>query len=133
MSRGSLLGTRILIVDDMPVITDRIQEDLADRPDLEIVGIGHSGESAVALTEKLSPDLILMDVEMPGMNGIEATRKISDDFPSIPILAFSMHTDRWTVQAMMEAGARGFISKDAGKDTLIQALSTLLAGETYFQ
>ena len=123
---------RILIADDHPLFRHGIREFLNLAPDIQVVGEATSGEEAITQAEALQPDVILMDVNMPGVNGIEATRRILHDYPHIRILVITMFEDDGTVFAAMRAGARGYILKDAEKENILRAIQAVSNGEAIF-
>jgi len=110
---------RILLVDDHKMMRDGLRALLEKHPGMEIAGEASSGFEALELARKLTPDLIVMDVTMPGLNGIEATRKIMAELPRTKVVALSMNTDRRYITAMLEAGAVGYLIKNAASDELI--------------
>jgi len=101
-------------------------------PDIQVIGEATSGEEAIRQAEALHPDVILMDVNMPGVNGIEATRRVLHDSPHIRILVVTMFEDDGTVFAAMRAGARGYILKDAEKENILRAIQAVGNGEAIF-
>jgi len=119
-------------VDDHPLFRHGIREFLNLTPDIQVVGEAMSGEEAISQAETLQPDVILMDVNMPGVNGIEATRRILHDSPHIRILVVTMFEDDGTVFAAMRAGARGYILKDAEKENILRAIQAVGNGEAIF-
>lgn len=123
---------RVLIADDHPLFRHGIHEFLNLSPDIQVVGEATSGEEAVSQADALHPDVILMDVNMPGVNGIEATRRILHDSPHIRILVVTMFEDDGTVFAAMRAGARGYILKDAEKENILRAIQAVGNGEAIF-
>lgn len=123
---------RILIADDHPLFRHGIREFLNLAHELEVVGEATSGEEVVTQAEVLQPDVILMDVNMPGVNGLEATRRILHDYPHIRILVVTMFEDDATVFAAMRAGARGYILKDAEKENILRAIQAVANGEAIF-
>jgi DNA-binding NarL/FixJ family response regulator len=123
---------RILIADDHPLFRHGIHEFLNLAPELEVVGEATTGEEAITQAEALHPDVILMDVNMPGLNGIEATRRILNDLPHIRILVVTMFEDEGTIFAAMRAGARGYILKDAEKENILRAIQAVSNGEAIF-
>jgi DNA-binding NarL/FixJ family response regulator len=104
---------------------------LAAQPDMEIVGEAGNGREAVEQAERLKPDVVVMDVSMPELNGIEATRRISGSAPRTRILALSMHKDSVYVREILRAGARGFLLKDAIDSDLLAAVRAVASGEGY--
>lgn len=123
---------RILVADDHPLFRHGVRTLLGPIADLDVVGEAKTGEEAVSLARDLQPDVILMDVQMPGINGIEATRRILATSPSIRILIVTMFEDDASVFTAMRAGARGYILKDAEKDDLLRAIRSVGAGEGIF-
>jgi DNA-binding NarL/FixJ family response regulator len=123
---------RVLIADDHPLFRHGIAALLQALPEFEVVGEATSGEEAVALAEQLQPDVILMDIQMPGINGIEATRLILHTSPHIRILMVTMSEDDASVFTAMRAGARGYILKDAQKDAMLRAIRAVGRGEAIF-
>ena len=106
--------TKILIVDDHQVVIDGIKRALSDHPEFEVVGEALNGYQAVELAESLSPDIIIMDISIPDLNGIEATRQIKKLCPDIRIIVFTMHSDKGYVIDLFKAGISGYVLK---KDT----------------
>lgn len=123
---------RILIADDHPLFRDGIRMLLETMPDMEVVGEATSGEETTSLAASLRPDIILMDIKMPGMSGIEATRRILAADPQIHVLIVTMFEDDATVFTAMRAGARGFVLKDAEKDDMLRAIRGVGRGEAIF-
>ena len=123
---------RILIADDHPVFRDGIRALLDADPDTEIIAEATTGDEALVLAEQHRPDVILMDLKMPGMNGIEATRRITARSPSIRVLVVTMFEDDASVFTAMRAGARGYVLKDATKEELQRAIQAVGNGEAIF-
>jgi DNA-binding NarL/FixJ family response regulator len=123
---------RVLIADDHPVFRDGIRALLEATADIEVVGEATTGHEAILLAEELNPDLILMDVQMPGLNGIEATRQLVAAQPHIRVLVVTMFEDDASVFAAMRAGARGYILKDATKEEIRRAIQAVGNGEAIF-
>ena len=123
---------RILIADDHPLFRHGIRELLNLASDIQVIGEATTGEEAIMQAEALQPDVILMDVNMPGVNGIEATRRILHNSPHIRILVVTMFEDDGTVFAAMRAGARGYILKDAEKGNILRAIQAVGNGEAIF-
>jgi two-component system response regulator NreC len=122
---------RILLADDHAVVRQGFRMILAGQPDMEIVGEAGNGREAVELSEKLQPDIVVMDVAMPELNGIEATRRVSTSSPRARVLALSMHKDSVYVREILRAGARGYLLKDAADSDLIAAVRAVFRGEGY--
>ena len=123
---------RILIADDHPLFRHGIRELLNLASDIQVIGEATTGEEAIMQAEALQPDVILMDVKMPGVNGIEATRRILHNSPHIRILVVTMFEDDGTVFAAMRAGARGYVLKDAEKENILRAIQAVGNGEAIF-
>ncbi|WP_293912025.1 response regulator transcription factor [Deinococcus sp.] len=120
----------LLLVDDHPVVRKGTRELLEGQTDLRVVGEADSGLMAVEQARELQPDVILMDVSMPGMNGIEATRLIKAERPSVGVLVLTSYDDDAYVFALIEAGAAGYLLKNAGEDELLGAVRAVAAGES---
>jgi DNA-binding NarL/FixJ family response regulator len=116
------MKTRVLIVDDHQAFRDGLKAVINHQTDMEVVGEAEDGEKAVALTRELLPDIILMDVKMPVMDGAEATRKILAEMPGIVILAHSIYTDEGFMAEMIHAGALGYIVKGCDYEELSAAI-----------
>lgn len=123
---------KILIADDHAFYREGVCALLSDVPAVEIVGEANTGEEALAKTKALQPDVILMDLKMPGMNGIDATRKIHEAYPNIGVLVITMFDDDDSVFAAIRAGARGYMLKDADKDEVVRAIAAVERGEAIF-
>jgi len=123
---------RVLIADDHPFYREGVRTMLHTAPDIEIVGEAANGDETVAQAERLQPDVILMDLKMPGTGGIEATRRIRHTSPHIGVLVLTMFEADETVFAAMRAGARGYLLKDADQDELIRAIKAVSRGEAIF-
>jgi DNA-binding NarL/FixJ family response regulator len=123
---------RVLIADDHPIFREGIRVLLEATPGTEVAGEATTGEEAIRLAAQLQPDLILMDVQMPGLNGIEATRRIVTSHPAIRVLVVTMFEDDDSVFMAMRAGARGYVLKDATKEELRRAIQAVSHGEAIF-
>lgn len=121
----------ILIADDHGIVREGIRALLDSQPDLEVVGAAENGRQAVEMVWKLKPDLVIMDVAMPDLNGIDATRQLTKDYPSLKILALSTHSDHSYVREMLRAGAAGYLLKDCYFDELLFAIRAIQAGQSY--
>jgi two-component system response regulator NreC len=122
---------KILLADDHMIVRDGLRSLLERDGDLEVVGEAPNGQAAVELTHGLMPDVIIMDVAMPGMNGIEATVKIMEDRPDAKVIGLSMHGDRRFVTSMLDAGASGYLLKDSAFDELVEAIKAVISGQVY--
>jgi len=123
---------RVLIVDDHVLFRDGLRALLASSTELELAGEASNGDEAIALATRLQPDVVLMDIQMPGSNGIEATRRIVQTSPHIAVLVVTMFDDDPTVFAVMRAGARGFLLKGASHDEMLRAIQAVSNGEAIF-
>jgi DNA-binding NarL/FixJ family response regulator len=123
---------RVLIADDHPFFRDGLRVLLDATPDTTLVGEASSGDEVVRLAADLQPDLILMDVKMPGLNGIEATREIVQTSPHIGVLVITMFDEDDSVFAAMRAGARGYLLKGADKEEMLLAIRAVAGGEAIF-
>jgi DNA-binding NarL/FixJ family response regulator len=123
---------RVLVADDHPMFRDGIRALLAASPDAELAGEATTGEEAVALTAELEPDLVIMDVQMPGAGGIEATRCIASESPHVRVLVVTMFEDDATVFKAMRAGARGYVLKGANYQEMLRAIKAVGSGEAIF-
>jgi DNA-binding NarL/FixJ family response regulator len=123
--------TRILLVDDHAVVRQGFRMILDAQSDMEIVGEAANGREAVELAAQLRPDIVVMDVAMPELNGIEATRRVIASDPHIRVIALSMHKDSVYVREILRAGARGYLLKDSGADDLVKAIRAVAGGESY--
>jgi len=122
---------RILLADDHAVVRQGFKMILGAEPDMEIVGEAANGREAVALAEEVRPDVVVMDVAMPELNGIEATRRLAASVPHARVLALSMHKDSVYVREILRAGARGYVLKESIAGDLVKAVRAVAAGEGY--
>jgi two-component system response regulator NreC len=122
---------RILLADDHALVRQGFRMILSTQPDMEIVGEAGNGREAVELADKLHPDVVVMDVTMPGLNGIEATRRLVASSPHTRVLALSMHKDSVYVREILRAGARGYLLKDSVDADLLAAVRAVAKGEGY--
>ena len=122
---------RILIADDHGLIRAGLRALLKDAPDLEVVGEAEDGISVLSLAAELKPDIVLMDISMPGMTGIEATQKLREISPTTRVLALTVHEDEGMLRKMIRAGAHGYIIKRAVESDLLQAIKVVSQGYIY--
>ncbi len=122
---------RILLVDDHKILRDGICSLLKEYPDMEVIGEAADGRTALRLAEELSPDLIIMDISMPDLNGIDATRRINTDHPNMKVIALSMHYDKQFVSEIFKAGASGYLLKDSAFEELEHAIRIVMQNKTY--
>lgn len=125
------MPTRILIADDHSLFRAGLASLLAAEPDLEIVGEAGTGEEALQKAAEYHPDLVLMDIKMPGMDGIEATRRFVELLPGIRVLILTMYEELGLMREAINAGASGFLLKRAVKTELIQAIQAVISGDLY--
>ncbi len=122
---------RILLVDDHTVVRRGIRMILSAQPDMEVVAEGKNGFEAIEEAGKTQPDVVIMDVNMEGMNGIEGARRIVESLPRCRVLALSMHRDAVYVREMLKAGAKGYLVKDADDDALLDAVRAVARGDAH--
>ena len=126
------MTTRILIADDHPTFRRGLRALIDSLPDIELAGEAADGEAAIAQAAKLLPDVVVMDLNMPGVNGVEATRKIVAANPAVAVLVLTMLDEDEPVFAAMRAGARGYVVKGADTDDLLRALESVARGNVVF-
>jgi two-component system, NarL family, response regulator NreC len=122
---------RLLLVDDHQIVRAGLRMLFAAEEDMEIVGEASGGEEALQLVSVLQPDVVIMDVAMPGMNGIEATRRIKEIAPDLAVLALTMHEDEQYFFEMLSVGASGYIPKRAAPDDLVAAIRAVYQGNVF--
>jgi DNA-binding NarL/FixJ family response regulator len=125
------MGTRVIVSDDHQIVREGLRTLLEKQRDLEVVAEAADGRSAVELARQLGPDLVIMDVGMPGLNGIDATRQILREAPGIKVIGLSMHADAHFVEGMLKAGAAGYLLKECAFEELTAAIREVLADGTY--
>ena len=123
---------RIIVADDHPVVRGGLVALLRTIPSLDVVGEAADGATAVRLTHEHRPDVVLMDVRMPGMDGVEATRQIREQTPESRVLILTMYDDDATVFTAMKAGAQGYLLKESEQDDIVRAVHAVVAGEAIF-
>jgi DNA-binding NarL/FixJ family response regulator len=122
---------RLIVVDDHPVVRDGLKGMLASQPDLEVAGEAANGEEAVALAGRLHPDVVLMDLRMPVLDGVTATRRIREQWPRMPVLVLTTYDADSDIMRAVEAGAKGYILKDAPREELFRAIRLVAQGQPY--
>ena len=122
---------RILLADDHKIVRDGLRSLLEKDCELKVVGEAHNGQIAVELTHELVPDVVVMDIGMPVMNGIEATEQIMKNQPNAKVIGLSMHSDRRFVSSMLGAGASGYLLKDCAFDEIVKAIHAVFSGQVY--
>jgi DNA-binding NarL/FixJ family response regulator len=125
------MPTRILLADDHAIIRQGLCSLLEKQPDIEVVGAVEDGQKAMELVRELSPDIVIMDISMPNLNGIDATRKIVSQTSNVKVIALSIHSSRRFVTEMLKAGASGYILKECLFNELLEAIQTVRKGEIY--
>ena len=130
-SPSEMKRIRILLADDHAVVRQGFKMILSAEKDMEIVGEAGNGREAVEQAEQLRPDIVVMDVAMPELNGIEATRRLAASMPHTRVIALSMHKDSVYVREVLRAGARGYLLKDSGAGDLVSAIRAVASGESY--
>ena len=120
-----------LIVDDHEVVREGLRLSLSRAPHIRVIGEAGDGESAVALAERRRPDVVIMDVRMPGMDGLEATKELMEKVPDSAVLIFTAYSERSLLARGLESGAKGYILKEAPHQTLLNAIEKVAAGEDF--
>jgi DNA-binding NarL/FixJ family response regulator len=123
---------RVLLVDDHLMFLEALRGLLDQQPGLEVVGVVRSGLDVLTQARALLPDIVCMDIGMPGMNGIEATRQLLESLPSVKVIALSTHADHIYVSDMMKAGAAAYVSKSEGGRELLRAIEAVSSHRTYW-
>jgi len=126
------MSIKVLIADDHAFYREGVHAFLSNSPEIEVLGEAGNGDEVIARVAELRPNVILMDLKMPGTNGIEATRRIHETNPEIGVLVLTMFDDDDSVFAAMRAGARGYLLKDADKDEVVRAIIAVERGEAIF-
>ncbi|MEX0770382.1 MAG: response regulator transcription factor [Balneolaceae bacterium] len=127
-----MANINILLVDDHEIVRDGLKSLIKTQPGLEVVGEAAEGEQALGLCENLEIDLVIMDISMPGMDGIEGTTRIKELYPEIKILALTVSNQDLHVRKMIQAGASGYILKSTTREELKEAIHTIMEGQHYF-
>lgn len=122
---------KVLLVDDLELVRMGIKRLLQDVPGFKVIGVGSTGEEAVQLAKELVPDVVVMDVNMPGIGGLEATRKMIRHNPDIKILALTIYEDEPYPSRLLQAGASGYITKGCDPDEMVRAIRTVHSGQRY--
>jgi DNA-binding NarL/FixJ family response regulator len=125
------MSIRILLADDHAIIRQGLRSLLEKESQIEVVGEAEDGRKALRLVRELTPDIIVMDITMPNLNGIDATRQIISRYPKVKVIALSIHSNKRFIADMLKAGASGYILKDCLFDELVQAIHRVAGGETY--
>jgi len=125
------MSTRIILADDHGIMREGLRALLEKQPGIEVIAEAENGRTTVELSRELKPDVVIIDIAMPDLNGIEATRQIVAESPGIKVIALSMHSDRKFVREMLSAGASGYMLKDSAFEELDKAISTVNDNKTY--
>lgn len=125
------MSIKVLLGDDHRIMRQGLRALLEKEPDIEVIGEAEDGYSIIELARKLKPQVVVMDITMPNLNGIEATRHITKEVPGVKVLALSMHVDQRFVEKMLKAGATGYLPKDCASEELARAIRTVLNNQTY--
>lgn len=123
---------KVLIIDDHKIIRVGLKGFIQLQPDMTVIGEGGSEEEALALTKLLEPDVILMDIDLEGSSGISATRQIRSQFPNMKVLAITLHDEETSILPMVQAGALGYVLKNADPAEMIDAIRTVFRGNSYY-
>ncbi len=126
------MSIRILLADDHQMVREGLRSLLEKEDDIEVVGEAEEGRKAVELVREMQPDVVVMDITMPKLNGVEATRQIVSEFPQTKIIALSMHFSKIFVVNMLKAGALGYILKGDPSEELVEGVRTVSGGGAYF-
>ncbi|MEX0766373.1 MAG: response regulator transcription factor [bacterium] len=122
---------RVLLADDHAIVREGVKMILAKEPDFEVVGEAQDGSQALELVERTKPSVVVMDISMPGMGGIEATQQVKERYPGVNVLALTMHEDESYVFKLLRAGASGYVLKRAAAHDLVQAVRAAAKGEAF--
>jgi len=125
------VSLKIILADDHSIMREGLRALLEKQPDIEVLAEAENGRTAVELSRDLKPDVVIIDIAMPDLNGIEATRRITTESPGVKVIALSMHSDRKFVREMLSAGASGYMLKDSAFEELDKALRTVINNQTY--
>lgn len=125
------MSTRILLVDDHGITREGLRSLIEKQPDLEVVGEAEDGRKAIDAVRELLPDIVITDITMPNLNGIDATRQIVRQFPKVKVIALSVHSNRAFVADILKAGASGYVMKECTFDELVEAIRTIVDGNVY--
>ena len=125
------MSIKILLADDHAIMRQGLRSLIEKQPDMEVVGEAEDGRKAIELVRELVPDIVIMDITMPDLNGVEATRQITGELPKVKVIALSINSNRRFVTDMLGAGAAGYVLKECLFDELVQAIQAVAAGHSY--
>ena len=125
------MNCRILLADDHKIVRDGLRALIGKETGMAVIAEAATGRQALALSRKLTPDIVIMDVSMPDLNGMDATRQIVEEVPSVKVIALSMHSQKQFVEGMLKAGVSGYLLKDSAFEELIVAVRTVMSGRLY--
>ncbi|MBN2018862.1 MAG: response regulator transcription factor [Sedimentisphaerales bacterium] len=125
------MGIRIILADDHAIVRHGLSRSFQQSDGIEVIGQADNGRSAVDLAKELSPDIVIMDIAMPDLNGVDAARLITSEKPKVKVIGLSMHSGGKYVREMFRAGASGYLLKDCSFEELVEAIKTVAAGKTY--
>jgi two-component system response regulator NreC len=125
------MSIRVILADDHTIVRHGLSKLIQQQEDMEVIAQAGDGHSTVELTRELAPDMVIMDIGMPDLNGIDATRQIINDFPQVKIIGLSMHSGKKFVIEMLKAGASGYLLKDCALEELVTAIKTVAGGKIY--
>ncbi|OGU28473.1 MAG: hypothetical protein A2X67_11630 [Ignavibacteria bacterium GWA2_55_11] len=123
---------RLLLVDDHPIVRSGVRRELTSRRDIQVVGEAGNGKEALAAVEKLEPDIVLLDISLGKMSGIDVAKKLKKKSPGVKILVFTVHNEKEYILEFAKLGVSGYMSKEASRDELVKAFQSVHAGKTYF-
>ena len=123
---------KVLVADDHPVVRKGLQSCLAKHGHLKVVGEAADGDEALRKTRELAPDVVLMDISMPGMNGLAVTEVLRKELPEVKVLVLSVHSNKSSIFRVIQAGAHGYVSKEAPPEELLRAIESVSGGEPHF-
>lgn len=126
------MKTRILIADDHKIVQEGMASVISQHPDFEVVGYAKNGNEVIKAIPQASPDIILMDINMPQLDGISTTHILQKSFPLIGVIVLSMHSEAYYIKRAIEAGAQGYLLKTAGKKVVFEAIEAVKRGSKYF-
>jgi len=125
------MSIKVILADDHAIVRHGLSRSLQHEADIDVIGQAKDGHSTVELVRELSPDIVVMDIAMPDLNGIEATRQIAKVCPTVKVIGLSMHSSNKYVREMFVAGASGYLLKDCPFEELVEAIKTVAEGKTY--